>query len=126
MLPPPRLANNDGTLHEIHERCKEQSNILVASGFMNRKVESEKWTAYLFRFDQNKATTDLNWALQYWLSKREPIPEKRYRRKCAACSINALGLCDHALQEPDSNFTVQRLPDGRAVVRRQEHATLLF
>jgi hypothetical protein len=113
----PKSVNDDGRLHELYQRCRQEAKTLMASGFMNRKVESGSWTAFLFRFDRTNAMRDLSWALQYWLSEREPIPEKRNRRKCAACPLNAVRLCDHALQAPDSDTEVQRHPDGHMSVR---------
>jgi hypothetical protein len=111
------LLNSKGTLHEINERCHQEAKILVESGFRRRKVESERWTAHLFRYDERKANGDLDWALKYWLLEREPIPEKKHARKCAVCPMNALRLCEHALSDPDPKIGIQRRPTGRTARR---------
>ena len=118
-----RLAcfNADGTLHQIYERCQQKTKTLVARGFARTKVESERWTAYLFRFDPSRATQDLSWALQCWLSERDPLPEKRYPRKCSACPLNALGLCEHALGPPNGTYPVQGHDEGGTIVRGEPH-----
>ena len=81
-------------------------------------VEGDGWKAFLYRYDRAKAEKDLAWALDFWLEAREPIPERRYPRKCAACPFNAAGLCEHALQAADSRFMVRRTPEGIVVIRR--------
>ena len=110
--------NADGTLHKISEYCEQARLALVAGGSKTRTVQSEGWKAFLFRYDQKKAEKDLAWALEYWLSKREPIPVKCRPRKCFACPLNAAALCEHALQQPDPGFEVKRRPDGRIFVHR--------
>ena len=108
----------DGTLHKISEGCEQARVALVEGGAKTRIVQSEGWKAFLFRYDQKKAEKDLAWALEYWLSKRDPIPVKRRPLKCFACPLNAAVLCEHALQQPDPGFEVQRRPDGRVFVHR--------
>jgi hypothetical protein len=41
-----------------------------------------------------------------------------YPRKCFACALNAAGLCEHALRQPDPNFVVHRPDDGAIIVSR--------
>jgi hypothetical protein len=110
--------NEDGSLHKIYQRCEQARTSLLASRAKTQTVESEGWKAFLFRYDSDKATKDLGWALEYWLSQREPVPVKRYPRKCFACPLNAVALCEHALQAPDATFQVLRRPDGRVFVHR--------
>jgi hypothetical protein len=114
-----QFLNEHGTLHRIYKRCEKARKVLMTDGAETKTIESEDWRAFLFRYDRNKAEKHLKWALEYWFSEREPIPEKRYPRKCFACALNAAGLCEHALQEPDSNFKIQRQPDGQIYVYRQ-------
>jgi len=113
-----QFLNKDGTLHKISERCEQARKALLTDRTKKTTIEAEGWKAFLFRYDANKAARDLTWALRYWLSEREPVPVKRYPRKCFACPLNAVGLCEHALQEPDPSFRVQRSPDGRIFVFR--------
>jgi hypothetical protein len=110
--------NEDGTLHKIYEQCDQARQALIAGAAKKKTVESEGWKAFLFRYDPNKAAKDVTWALGYWLSEREPVPVQRWPRKCFACALNAVGLCEHALQAPDPSFKVQRRPDGRVIVCR--------
>jgi len=113
-----RFLNESGTLHEISERCEQARRSLLSGRKKHLTVDGNGWTAFLYRFDAAKATKDLTWALGYWLSDREPIPVKRYPRKCVACPFNAVGLCEHALAEPAPSFDVQRRPDGQIFVFR--------
>ena len=106
------------TLQKIYQHCEEARAALVAGGTKKKTVESEGWKAFLYRFDSDKAAKDLTWALGYWLDERDPIPVKRWPRKCFACPLNAVGLCEHALQEPDPGFKVQQGPNERVFVYR--------
>jgi len=107
-----------GTLHTIYEQCQQRRKTLLSSPISQTIVEGDNWKTFLFRYDREKATKDLSWALKYWLHEREPKPEKRNERKCRACALNAAGLCEHALQGPDLHFEVQRRPDGRVFVSK--------
>jgi hypothetical protein len=113
-----RSRNEDGTLHKISQQCEQARQELLIDGHKKTTITAEGWTASLFRYDSNKAASDLNWALGYWLQEREPIPVKRWPQKCFACPLNAVGVCEHALREPDPSFEVQRCPDGRVFVHR--------
>ena len=113
--------HDGGTLDEIYALCKQEAKRLVTSGIEDKKIESRSWTAHLFRYDQRRIERDLGWALQYWLSQREPIPEKNYPKKCMACPLNQMRLCDKALQEPDSDFSrfkaAMSLPSSTGIVQ---------
>lgn len=113
-----QLLKEDGTLHKISERCEQARRELLAGRTKKTTIESQDWKAFLFRFDARKAARDLAWALEYWLDEREPIPVKRWPRKCFACPLNAVMLCEHAMQKPDPCFEVRRQPDGRVLVCR--------
>jgi hypothetical protein len=111
--------NTDGTLHMVHEHCRLGREALLVGKAKTRTLAPQAWwKAFLFRFDPEKAEKDLAWALEYWVSKREPLPVKRLPRKCFFCPLNAAGLCEHALQEPDPSFEVKRSPDGRIFIHR--------
>lgn len=114
-----QLRNDDGTLCKIYERCEQAREALLIGRTKTVTVEGDSWTAFLYRFNAEKAARNLTWALGYWLAEREPIPVKRYPRKCFACPFNAVGLCEHALQEPDPDFKVERRADGRTFVFRE-------
>ncbi len=94
---------------------------MLASRRMRTTIESNSWTTFLFRFDEDEAKQNLSWAMEYWLSKREPLPEKRSWRKCFACPLNAVSLCKHALHDPDPSFKVEHRPNARIVVSRHLH-----
>jgi hypothetical protein len=113
-----RLCNNDGTLHTIHERCGQAREALLIGRTKQMTVKGDGWTAFLHRFDTERAAKNLTWALGYWLGQRGPIPVKRYPNKCFACPFNAAGLCEHALRAPDPGFEVERRQDGRIFVFR--------
>jgi hypothetical protein len=113
-----RSLNESGTLDKIAERCEQARKTLVCGRNKTATVDGEGWKAFLHRYDASKAARDLNWALGYWRSDREPIPVKRTPNKCSACPFNAAGLCEHALQKPDPRFKVQRRPDGQTFVYR--------
>jgi hypothetical protein len=113
-----QFLNEDGTLVKTYRRCEKARKALMAEGAERRTVESEGWKAFLFRYNRKKAEERLTWALGYWRSEREPIPEKKYENKCFACPMNATGLCKHALRPPDPNFKVHRQPDGQIFVYR--------
>jgi len=108
----------DGTLRGIYERCKQASEGLVANGAKKTRIETERWKAFLFRHDPKRAERELTCALGYWLNEREPIPVKRWPRKCVACPMNAAARCEHALMKPDPNLKVEQRPDGRILVYR--------
>jgi hypothetical protein len=110
--------NEDGTLHKIAEQCEQARKALLTGRTKKTTIEGDRWKAFLFRYDPSKATRDLAWALGYWLQDREPVPEKRSPRKCFACPLNAVGLCKHALEQPDPSFEVQQRADGRVFVFR--------
>ncbi len=113
-----RALQADGTLVAIYAHCEAAQKSLVQSRLQRTVVEGDGWRAFLYRYDRELAEKDLSWALDFWLGKREPIPEMRYPKKCAACPFNAAGLCEHALQAADPRFVVRRLPEGTIVVRR--------
>jgi hypothetical protein len=113
-----RFLNEDGTLHKISEQCEQARNALLIGQPKKTTIDSDAWKAFLFRYDADKAEKDLTWALEYWREERDLIPVKRSPRKCFACPLNAVGLCEHALQEPDPSFKVQRRPDERVFVYR--------
>lgn len=113
-----QFLNERGTLQDIYERCEQARKALLAGRTMRKTIESDGWKVFLFRIDADRATRDLAWALDYWLARREPVPEKRYPRKCFACPLNAVGLCEHALEKPDPAFCVVSSPDGRILVSR--------
>jgi hypothetical protein len=110
--------NEDDTLHKIAEQCEQGRKALLTGRSKKVTIQADGWKAFLFRYDPSKAAKDLTWALGYWLQEREPVPVKRWPRKCVACPLNAVGLCEHALQPPDSRFSVERHPDGRVFVSR--------
>jgi hypothetical protein len=110
--------NVEGTLGKIHDLCEQARASLLAGRAKKRTVEDEGWKAFLYRYDRKRAEKDLAWALDYWLSEREPIPVRQMPRKCFSCPLNAAGLCEHALQEPDPGFVVKRRPDGLVFVYR--------
>jgi hypothetical protein len=110
--------NENGTLHKISEKCQQARKALLTGRTKRTKIKADGWNAFLFRYDPSKAARDLSWALAYWLQEREPIPVKRWPRKCFACPLNAVGLCEHALQRPDPCFNVQRRADGQLFVYR--------
>jgi hypothetical protein len=113
-----RSFTDDGILQKIYEQCEQARKMLLVGQAMTTTIESDACKTFLFRYDPKKAERNLNWALQYWLDEREPIPEKHFPRKCFACSVNAAGLCEHALQIPDHRFKVQRHSNGQVLVYR--------
>jgi hypothetical protein len=90
----------------------------LTSRSKTKTIEADCWKAFLYRYDPSKAERDLTWPLGYWLQQRDPVPVKHFPRKCVACPLNAVGLCEHALQPPDPGFVVERRPDGRVYVYR--------
>ncbi len=114
-----QFLNQNGALQEVHERCEQERMRLLNDKSRRATVRGKGWRAFLYRYDPNRTSKDLNWALQYWLGQREPIPVKRWPRKCFGCPLNAVGLCDRALQQPDPQFDVCRLADGRIFVSRK-------
>jgi hypothetical protein len=110
--------NEDGTLRKISEQCEQARKDLLASRAKMTTIEADGWKVFLFRYDPSKAAKDLTWALGYWLQEREPVPVKRFPNKCFACALNAVGLCEHALREPDPSFEVQWRPNGQVIVFR--------
>jgi hypothetical protein len=113
-----RLLNESGTLYEVYERCDRERAEMLELRARSRVIEGDGWKGFLYRYDRKKAEKDLAWALEFWRGEREPIPVRRWPRKCFACPFNAVGLCGHALQQPDPRFKVQRCPDGRVFVHR--------
>lgn len=111
-----RALQADGTLAAIYESADQARKAMLAGRSQRWAVEGKGWTLFLYRYDRAAAEKDLNWALDFWLGQREPQPEKRYPRKCAACPFNAAGLCEYALTPADSRFQVQRSPDGKIIV----------
>src|SRR5262249_18103250 len=85
-----RSFNADGTLHKIAEQCKQARKALLTGGTKKTTIAADRWKAFLFRYDPSKAARDLTWALGYWLQEREPVPVKRWPRKCFACPLNAV------------------------------------
>src|SRR5262249_43175885 len=96
-----QFLNKNGTLHAVYWRCKRERAELWGWQAKRRVIEADGWRAFLYRYDPKKTEKDLVWALEYWHEEREPIPVKRFPRKCVACPFNAAGLCKHALQQPD-------------------------
>src|SRR5262249_55923689 len=113
-----RAFERDGTLLDIAERCERERTALLRRRGGQVAAEGDGWTAYLFRFDREKAEKELDWALDFWLQGREPIPETRLPNKCFACPFNALALCEHALKPADEAFEVRRESDGTVHVTR--------
>jgi hypothetical protein len=113
-----RALQADGILVAIYERCEAARRSLVTTRRQRTIVEGDGWKAYLYRYDRTKAEKELAWALDFWLAAREPIPEMRYPRKCAACPFNAASLCEHALQSADPRFQVRWTPEGTIIIRR--------
>jgi hypothetical protein len=111
-----RRLGEKGTLQEIHERCLEARGRLLQGKAAGLQVEGEGWRAFLQRYDRKRVEGHLAWALDYWQGRREPQPETVYDKKCFACPLNAAGLCEHALREPNPNFRVHRGEDGAVVV----------
>jgi hypothetical protein len=81
-------------------------------------VEGGGWRAFLERYDRARVEGHLAWALDYWQGRRESQPATDCPRKCFSCPLNAAGLCEHALREPDPNFRVRRADDGALTVSR--------
>lgn len=116
--------NEDGTLRQISEQCERARKDLLASRTKMTTIEADGLKVFLFRYDPSKAAKDLTWAFGYWRQQREPVPVKRFPNKCFACALNAVGLCQHALREPDPSFAVQRRRDGRIFVFRDRMQSL--
>jgi hypothetical protein len=116
-----RALAADGILRAIYERCEEARKRLLVGRLSQTVIEGDGWTAFLYRYDRAQAERDLNGALAFWLGRREPLPEKRYWKKCAACPFNAAGLCEHALARADERFEVRRLEDGGVIVSQKGH-----
>jgi hypothetical protein len=111
-----RSFRADGTLRRIYESCEQARTALLTGRDKPATIKSESWNAFLYRYNAKKAAKDLAWALEYWTGVREPIPQEDRPRKCFACPMNAVRLCEHALDEPDPGFRVQRSPDGQISV----------
>jgi hypothetical protein len=111
-----RALARDGTLAALVERCEEARRSMPASRAARSVVEGEGWKAFLDRYDRAAAERDLGWALDFWLGQREPVPERRYEKKCAACPFNAAGLCEYALAPADDRFRVERAADGTVLI----------
>ena len=112
-----RALQADGTLVAISERCEAARASLVGTRLHRTVVEGDRWKAFLYRYDRTQAEKELGWALDFWLGAREPIPERRYPRKCVACPFNAANLCEHALESADPRFVVERKPEGTFIRR---------
>ena len=52
-------------------------------------------TVVAVRYHPDDAKKYVDWAAQYWLGKRDPIPTSKPQR-CAACRVNATGICSVA------------------------------
>jgi hypothetical protein len=113
-----KRLNKKGTLQEIHDRCLEARGRLLQGKSGWPQVERDGWRAFLERYDRTRVEGHLAWAMDYWQGYREPQPETRFHKKCFACPLNAVGLCKHALREPDTNFVGHRADDGAMVVSR--------
>jgi CRISPR/Cas system-associated exonuclease Cas4 (RecB family) len=94
--------NNTNILYKIavhNRRCHncqkiESHSCPVLSGNANTyKCDLGEAMISVFRFDKQKAISDLEWASDYWLGKREAIPS-RNPAKCRACQYR--GLCKFA------------------------------
>ena len=55
--------------------------------------------AFSYPFDRKRATDELDWALDYWLSKRDAIPSRK-PAKCHVCRHKS--CCEDSLAEDDS------------------------
>lgn len=108
----------EGVLQAIHEQCETGRRALIAGKTMKKTISSANWAAFLFRYNALKAERNLKWALEYWLSMREPIPVKRVPRKCFACPLNAASFCEHALMAPDPTFQIQEHSNGQIFIYR--------
>ncbi len=108
----------DGTLDKIAGQCSQAREAAIQTKQRRAQVEGDPWRAFLYKFSPKKATKDLDWALGYWLSEREPAPVTDYPKKCYSCPLNAANICEHALEGPDRAFIVQRDPGGRVYVSR--------
>lgn len=111
-----RSLQADGTLATLYQAGDKAHRAMLSGRGRRSAVEGAGWTLFLYRYDHSAAEKDLNWALDFWLGQREPLPEKRYPRKCAACPYNAVGLCEHALTSADARFSVQRGPEDKITV----------
>jgi CRISPR/Cas system-associated exonuclease Cas4 (RecB family) len=59
------------------------------------KVVLGKASVYLNRFDLKKTVEELEWALDFWKQKREPIPTRK-PAKCLSCEFR--GKCEYGRQ----------------------------
>jgi hypothetical protein len=86
---------------DIREDITVQTYALVSE--MRRKKldkvnypKSPELFGGLMWFSLSRAERNLNWAIDYWTSKRRPVPTTK-AQKCGGCSFNSAGLCRFAL-----------------------------
>jgi len=93
--------NQDEAINEVIKKMKRWLSTLrnkrLDKLFFN---EPGSFGGYLYPFSLSEAKSNLKWAMEYWLKKREPVPTKK-ANKCKTCLYNAAGFCKDALAEAD-------------------------
>jgi len=95
--------NQDEAINEVIKKMKRRLSTLrnkrLDKLFFN---EPRSFGGYLYPFSLSEAKSNLKWAMEYWLKKREPVPTKK-ANKCKTCPYNAAGFCKDALAEADKH-----------------------
>ncbi len=107
----------DGTLRQVSEQCEAERRRRGDKG-RTATVRGQGWQAEMWRFDRAAVERELAPLLTYWLGERGAVPQTSSERKCIACPLNAVGLCEHALAPADEAFTVQAGAAGTVYVTR--------
>jgi CRISPR/Cas system-associated exonuclease Cas4 (RecB family) len=95
--------NQDEAINEVIKKMKRR-----LATIRNKRLdklffdEPGSFGGYLYPFSLNEAKSNLKWAMEYWLKKREPVPTKK-AYKCKACPYNVAGFCKVALAEADKH-----------------------
>lgn len=105
------VAKNWGTVPKplfMKQVVKEISDIILGKGSPSKWVvrSLDSGNLSLFAFDFEKAHKDVQWAKEYWLSKRDPIPTKN-ENKCRKCEYAATydKQCGSSLQSNLGTWT---------------------
>ncbi|MEM3803777.1 MAG: PD-(D/E)XK nuclease family protein [Conexivisphaerales archaeon] len=102
---------NSATLALVRVRTNVLSNVgreKLLGRIINHLLSIEKLPKtmnsqvgiFTLDYDSNKIDKELEWASEYWLNRRDPIPTKN-ATKCIACEYN--DVCAHSLVSRRTN-----------------------
>ncbi len=91
--------NNLDTQYKItvlKRQCYDCSELTSCQGLFQSgyKCDKGECISFTYPFDRVKIIKDLDWAVNFWLGKREAVPTK-VKAKCRACQYK--GLCEFSL-----------------------------